>query len=181
MSTPASRLIAMQSTAANEQNRIPAWRSPWVIAWITLVIVVLGVNGLMVYFAFTTSPGLVIEDYYERGQNYERTMLSKNARDPGWVLHADIPEDIGVGERTRIRFFVVDRVGQPIAPDTVELFLYRPSDATRDFNVPMTVEGAGRYMADVSFPLVGVWDTLVAVRNGDDEYHVGQRIRVGQP
>jgi len=171
----------MQTTVADEHKPIPAWKSPWVIAWITLVLAVLGVNGVMVFFAVATNPGLVVVDYYERGQHYEHTISSKSARDPGWVLRADIPQDISAGETTPIRFFLVDKAGQPVIPESVELFVYRPSDATRDFSVSMAAEGPGRYVADVSFPLVGVWDTLVAARNGDDEYHIGQRIEVRRP
>lgn len=171
----------MPTTAAKENKSVPGWKSPWVRASIGLVITVLAVNGVMVYLAVTTNPGLVVEDYYERGQSYERTLFSKEARDPGWVLSADIPQDISAGVRTRIRFVLVDKAGQPVTPDGVELFIYRPSDATRDFSVTMTEEAPGRYLAEVSFPLIGVWDTLVAAHNGDDEYHIGKRIEVRRP
>ena len=145
------------------------------------MIAVLGVNFTMVYLAVATNPGLVVEDFYERGQHYEHTMFSKKAGDLGWVLRADIPKNISAGEPTDIHFVLVDKAGQPVTPDSVELFLYRPSDATRDFKVAMTEEGPGRYVADLSFPLIGVWDSLVAVWNGDEEYHVGQRIEVKGP
>ena len=174
-------LSRMQPAIANENRPLPAWKSPWVIGWLALVMTVLVVNALMVYLAVTTNPGLVVEDYYERGQAYERTMHSRSTDDPGWVMRADIPKDISAGETSPIRFFLVDEAGQPVIPESVELFVYRPSDATRDFSVPMMAEGPGRYMAQVSFPLVGVWDTLVAARRGDDEYHVGQRIEVRRP
>lgn len=171
----------MQTTPVNETKPLPGWKSPWVIAWIALVIVVLGVNAVMVYLAVATNPGLVVEDYYERGQNFERTLFSKDARDPGWVLTTDIPQDIRAGELTKIRFFLVDKAGQPVTPDAVDLYVYRPSDAARDFSVGMKEEAPGRYMAEVSFPLVGVWDTLVAARNGEDEHHIGKRIEVERP
>lgn len=171
----------MQPTSASQHRPLPAWKSPWVIAWIALVIAVLGVNFTMVYLAVATNPGLVVEDFYERGQHYERTMFSEKESDPGWVLRADIPQDISAGVPTPIRFFLVDKAGQPVTPDSVELFVYRPSDATRDFKIAMTEEGPGRYVADPSFPLIGVWDSLVAVRNGDEEYHFGQRIEVKRP
>jgi len=171
----------MQPTTANEHKPLPAWKSPWVITWIALVIAVLGVNLVMVYLAVATSPGLVVEDYYERGQNYEHSMASKRARDPGWVLRADIPQEVTAETPTPIRFFVVDKAGQPVTPEHVELFVYRPSDATRDFSTTMTEEGPGRYSAEVSFPLIGVWDTLMAVRSGNDEYHAGQRVEVKRP
>lgn len=169
----------MDSTESSKP--LPAWRSPWVIAWIGLVLTVLAVNGTMVYFAVTTSPGLVVDNYYDRGQDYERTLLTKLARDPGWEMRADIPAELRAGQATMIRFFLVDRAGQPVTPDSVELFAYRPSDKERDFSLPMVAEGKGRYMADVSFPLIGVWDTLVAVRAGGEEYTLGQRINVQRP
>jgi len=171
----------MQPTAVSEHKPLPAWKSPWVIAWIALVVTVLGVNFAMVYLAVTSNPGLVVEDYYERGRSYERSLSSRSAHNPGWLLRADIPQEIIAGEPIAIRFFLEDKAGQPVTPKDVELFVYRPSDATRDFSVRMAEEGPGRYVADLSFPLVGVWDTLVAARNGDDEYHVGQRIEARQP
>lgn len=169
----------MNST--DSDKALPAWRSPWVMGWIGLVVAVLAVNATMVYFAITTNPGLVVDNYYDRGQDYERTMLTKLSRDPGWEMKADIPADIRAGEKAVVRLFLVDRAGQPVTPDSVELYAYRPSDKARDFSQPMVAEGRGRYAADVSFPLIGVWDTLVAVREEGEEYTVGQRIHVQRP
>jgi len=171
----------MESSALHEQKPIPAWKSPWVIGWIALIATVLAVNLLMVYLAIETNPGLVTEDFYDRGQDYERNMASKLARDPGWNLHADVPSDLVIGHPSTIRFFITDKAGQPVSPDTVRFFAYRPSDATRDFALPMIEEGKGRYMVKVIFPLLGVWDTLVAVGRGEDEYNLSKRIHVGQP
>jgi nitrogen fixation protein FixH len=171
----------MDHTTAEQQKPLPAWRSPWVIAWIALVIAVLGVNLTMVYLAITTNPGLVVNDYYERGQHYERTMVSKVAADPGWEMQADVPRDIKAGERSVIRFFLVDKAGQPVKPDGVRFFAYRPSDAAEDFSLTMTEEGAGRYMAEVTFPLIGIWDTLIAVTSADKEYSLGKRVNIQRP
>jgi nitrogen fixation protein FixH len=160
---------------------MPAWKSPWVIGWIALVAVVLAVNLTMVVLAITTNPGLVNEDFYERGQDYEQTLVSKMARDPGWELRSDVPEEVKAGQPTVIRFFLVDKAGQPVVPDGVAFFAYRPSDATQDFSLPMVEEGRGRYRVDVTFPLIGVWDTLIAAQRGADEYNLGRRIHVRQP
>ena len=108
-------------------------------------------------------------------------MLSNLARDPGWEMRADIPADVKRGEKTTIRFFLVDRAGQPVVPDGVTFFAYRPSDSARDFNADMVEEGEGRYRVDVSFPLIGVWDTLVSVRQGEEEYNLAQRVYVQHP
>ncbi|MCF1182742.1 FixH family protein [Marichromatium gracile] len=170
--------MQIQSGAVHSAQPLPAWRSPWVIAWVGLIVVVLLVNLLMVYLAVATNPGLVNADYYERGQDYERTLVSRRARDPGWVMQADIPP-LQPGRVEAIRLFLVDRAGQPVEADAVTLHAYRPADAARDFSVPMRREGAGRYVAEVAFPLPGVWDTLIAVGHGEDEYSLDQRLEVG--
>jgi nitrogen fixation protein FixH len=158
-----------------------AWRSPWVIGWIGLVAVVLGVNLTMVWLAFSTSPGLVNDDYYERGQDYEKHLASRLAKDPGWTMRADIPPDLRPGSPATVRIVMVDKTGQPVSPDRVTFYAYRPSDKRLDFESAMTQEGAGRYAARVSFPLFGRWDWLIAVRQGEDEYTLGDELTVAKP
>jgi nitrogen fixation protein FixH len=135
----------------------------------------------MVYLAMRTNPGLVNDDYYERGQHYEQTLVSRLAKDPGWTMRVDIPSELKPGEETAIRVVLVDKAGQPVTPDSVTFYAYRPSDKTRDFSHPMTEEGKGRYATRASFPLVGHWDALIAVRQGEDEFTSGSRIVVPKP
>ncbi|MGE5155739.1 MAG: FixH family protein [Bdellovibrio bacteriovorus] len=168
-------------TTSSEAKTTSAWRSPWVIGWIGLVVTVLGVNLTMVVLAVATNPGLVNDDFYERGQDYERTLMSRRARDPGWTIKADFPSDIKSGEPTTVRVFLVDRAGQPVSPGAVTFFAYRPSDKSLDFSAPMMEEGKGRYVAQVSFPAFGLWDGLVAVGQGGDEYTTSARIAVARP
>lgn len=168
---------------SNQQQAVnmPAWKSPWVIGWIALVLVVLGVNLSMVYLAMRTNPGLVVEDYYARGQDYEKTLFSKRARDPGWHMVIDLPKNTLAGNHTPINFSIVDKAGVPVQPDAVTFYAYRPSDAARDFSVPMEQQATGLYSAKAQFRLKGVWDILVSARNGEEEYSVGQRIEVAAP
>jgi nitrogen fixation protein FixH len=173
---PIAGLTATQTPAPT-----PAWRSPWVIGWLVLVGSVLAINGAMVYLAIKTNPGLVVDDYYDRGQHYEQTLVSNLAKDPGWTMRAELPTDIKAGETRVVRFNLVDKAGQPVAVDGVTFYAYRPSDVTRDFSLPMTLEGPGRYVVQASFSVFGVWDTVFAARQGGDEYTHGQRLMVGRP
>ena len=45
----------------------------------------------------------------------------------------------------------------------------------------MREEGKGRYVAEVQFPLYGVWDTLFSVTANGAEYNKGERIQVLRP
>ncbi len=171
----------MQSHSAPQTSPTPAWRNPWLIGWFALVAVFLAVNGVMIYLAISTNPGLVVEDYYDRGQYYEHNLASKLAQDPGWALSANVPKDVKAGQAQVLRFFVSDKAGQPVAVDGATFYAYRPSDVGRDFSSPMETEAPGRYVVTVSFPLVGVWDTLFAARLGGDEHSLGQRLIVARP
>ncbi|QVL48511.1 MAG: FixH family protein [Thiocapsa sp.] len=159
----------------------PALRSPWVLASIGLIITVLAVNLTFVILAIRTNPGLVNANYYERGQDYERTMISRQARDPGWLMRADIPRPLTAGVEESMRLVLVDHAGQPVDVDQATFYAYRPSDVSRDFALPMIREAKGRYLAETSFPLIGVWDILIAVQSGEDEYSVGERVNVARP
>lgn len=163
------------------ERKVSPWQSPWVIAWVGLIIVFVAANGVMIFLAIQTSPGLVVEDYYDRGQDYERSMLTRMSRDAGWHARLDVPSDVAAGRTSPVRFSVVDRAGTPIEAESVTLYAYRPSDARYDFDLPMEAEGAGLYRADVRFPLIGVWDVLASVKRGDEEFNVGQRIAVARP
>jgi nitrogen fixation protein FixH len=166
--------------SASTPAPMAAWRRPWVRAWFALVASVLAINGVMVYFAIQTNPGLVVDDYYDRGQHYEKTLASKLAKDPGWSMQPEMPVRIKAGEPQTVRFTLTDKDGQPVSADAVTFYAYRPSDLSRDFSLPMSLEGPGRYVVEASFPVMGVWDTLFAVRQGEDEYTRGQRLMVGR-
>ncbi|MCB1857003.1 MAG: FixH family protein [Gammaproteobacteria bacterium] len=156
-----------------------AWRSPWVIGWVTLLILFIGVSVFRIYLAVKTDPGLVDENYYERGQDHAQNRLKRLARDPGWQMTIDAPEYVDVATPSLWGFSVLNTEGEPVTPDSVVFYAYRPSDAKQDFSVSMREIGLGRYQAEVSFPLKGVWDILVSVKNGEDEYNTPYWISAG--
>ncbi|MCU7845563.1 MAG: FixH family protein [Candidatus Thiodiazotropha sp. (ex Monitilora ramsayi)] len=156
-----------------------AWRSPWVIGWVLMVVIFFTMNMIMIYLAQDKNPGLVVEDFYDRGQDYEKNMLKRQARNPGWQMKIELPKKIDVDEPVICRFTVLDKAGNPVEPDSVTFYAYRPSDAKKDFSKPMEKIGPGLYQAEVSFPMLGAWDLLVSAKNGEDEYNTPKRLGVG--
>jgi len=163
----------------NSANKNSAWRSPWVIAWVAMVVIFFSMNLFMIFMAVDNNPGLVVDDFYARGQDYEKNMLKRQARDPGWTMRIQLPKKIEVNETVTCRFSVKDKAGLPISPDSVTFYAYRPSDSDQDFSVPMREVETGLYEAQLSFPLFGAWDALVSVKNGEDEFNTPRRIGVG--
>jgi nitrogen fixation protein FixH len=156
-----------------------AWQSPWVIGWIGLLVVFVLANMVMIYLAIDRNPGLVVDDYYDRGQNYEKNMLKRQAKDPGWKMKIVAPEYVDVGKAASFGFTLKDKQGNPVTPDAVTFYAYRPADRNQDFSVSMAQSAPGHYQADITFPLLGVWDILVSVRQGEDEYNVPHRLSAG--
>lgn len=156
-----------------------AWRSPWVITWVGILVAFILVSGVRVFLAVDSNPGLVVDDFYERGQDYENNLLKRMARDPGWKMRIEAPRFVDIGKPARYGFSVSDSEGRPVTPDSVVFYVYRPADAAKDFSVPMQQLRPGYYQAEVSFPLLGVWDILVSASKGDDEFNVPHRVSAG--
>jgi nitrogen fixation protein FixH len=146
-----------------------------------MLVVFLGANAVMIYLAVDTNPGLVTSDYYERGRAYERGVSAREAQAGRYQLHLDVPAELRPGEPVTLRVVVVDQAGVPLEADTATLYVYRPSDAEADFSVPMRREGSGRYVAELVFPLKGIWDVIASVQDGEQEHNLPRRVSVRTP
>jgi len=154
------------------------WRNPWVLGMFGFLIVFVVANVHMIYLSSTGGPGLVVDNYYERGEHYEKTMLKRQAQDPGWKMKLITPEPLKVGKKQIINIAVMDKAVKPINRDSVVLNLYRPSDKNEDFSLPMQRIDEGLYEVEISFSLPGVWDVLVSMPNKDHEVNLAYRIDV---
>ncbi len=154
------------------------WRSPWMWGWFGILASVVTANCIMIYLAVDGSPGLVVEDYYDRGQHYEKNMVARMAKDPGWVMQISEPKNLRQDTPNVIQFSLATKEGGAVNPDRVIFYAYRPSDAKADFSLPMQAVGSGLYQAEVTFPLKGIWDVLVSVQKEGEEYNEALRLGV---
>lgn len=167
------------------QDNKQAMRNPWVLGWLGLLVTVLAVNVIFIVTAFKTTPGLVEDDYYEKGrdveQNFHKKMEARNRL--GWDIKLQAPAEILVGQAYTYHVNIVDKVGMPVKDVSVGMQAYRPSDANEDIRMPMeAVSGAsGVYQVRLALPLKGIWDLKVQVASGDDELDISRRISVVAP
>lgn len=160
------------------QDNPQALRNPWIIGWLGIIVMFLSINAVFIYLAITTSPGLVTEDYYEKGQQYEQNVLKLMAAQQTlqWETKLAVPGQI-VSRQTGIyRFSAVDVRGVPVMDADVQLVAYRPSDADADIRVDMNQVAPGQYEARLALPLPGLWDLNITVKNGGDEFRLSHRI-----
>jgi len=170
-------------TGANgflSQSNKSAFRNPWVWGWIALVVIVFAVNAGMVATAVLTNPGLVEEDYYEKGREFEQTFLKRMAARSalGWELGIEVPSRLVTGKSSVVRLTATDKNGLPISGAEVTLTAYRPSDATADFTIPMKEIVPGQYDGFADFPLKGIWELKARITKGEDSFDLSRRIIV---
>lgn len=161
------------------QSNKQAWRNPWVIGWLAMVALVFAINAFMISQAVTTAPGLVNEQYYDKGKNYHETIAKRDqVASLGWNVVLDKPSRPAFGAANTYRIVAVDAAGVPLAAESVMLHAYRPADQNADFELAFVEEGPGRFVAEVTFPLKGMWDLVVAVKAGEHDYEIAERTKV---
>jgi len=162
------------------QQNSQAFRNPWVIGWLLLVLVVLVVNAGMITMAFLTNPGLVEQDYYEKGRERERhfqqQLAARNAL--GWQLTLTPPERIVQGESGLFRLQLLQADDTPLRGAEISVTAYRPADASADFTFPLKEIVPGQYDGFAALPLKGLWDLNIVIRHGSDSYDLSRRIAV---
>lgn len=157
-----------------------AWRNPWVWTLAGIMGVTLLVNGTLITIAFLQPPGLVVEDYYEKGKSYfyNQAQREKARARLGWDLALDLPQAPQQAAAQPYLVRAVDRHGRPIEGARAEFAAFRPAEDGHDFSLPMQDVGAGYYAANVDFSLPGHWDLIVTVQDGGDKLDIAERIFV---
>lgn len=148
--------------------------------------VVFAVNGIMVFMALSSWSGLSTDHPYERGLRYNKTLEAMAQRDAlGWqetiVFTQPSAEPLpavsngaasngaasdgaasrasGAGDegQGRITLEMRDRDGELLEGLLVAGQIWRPTNEGFDRPIELKPVGAGRYEADVAFPLRGNW------------------------
>lgn len=163
----------------NTKTKKQHWyKSPWLIGWLLLVLVVVAVNAYMITQSINDFPGLVVDDFYDRGQDYEENIVTKLENNQKWTTEFNINE-IYIGQETIIDFKLQDKDGKTANIEKLTLFAYRPSDAKKDFSVVMLpMPNKIDYQAKITFPDKGKWDLLASAVIDGIEVNYAQSIFV---
>jgi len=159
-----------------------AWKNPFVVAWFVILTIVLAVNFFMVSMAIVTNPGLVIDDFYEKGKNMDAILAERKRMEKlGWQLKIDLPV-LSEGKTDTVTLQVMDKENQPLEVETAVLYYYRPSSRKLDGEQPLAPTGTpGEYQSDFVLNVKGKWDIVMEVTQGDIRYNVGRSIMVRDP
>ena len=163
----------------NVKSNSQSWyKSPLLLAWLFLVLTAMAGTIYMVIQANSGFPGLVVDDFYERGQDYEENIHKKFENNEKWTTEFQTDE-IYLNKATVISISITDNAGIPAKPEGVTLFAYRPSNSKKDFSVPMKLSADKRtYQANMTFDVKGKWDLLASIKIEGVEVNYAKNIFV---
>ena len=139
------------------------YKSPLLLVWLFLVIMAMSGTIYMVIQANSGFPGLVVDDFYERGQDYEENIQIKLDNNNKWLPKFRINQPY-LNRSVIVNFLITDQAGNAAPVETVTLYAYRPSDSKQDFSKEMVlISGRAIYQVKVGFKRKGKWDLLASV------------------
>lgn len=131
------------------------------------------VNGVFLYAALSTYTGVVADEPYRKGLNYnERIAAAERQKNLGWVAETALDPDAG------LTLVLHEAEGAPVSGLFISGVLGRPSTREHDRNVVFTEVAPGRYTANVEALSPGAWlVNLEAVWVGSGETEPVYRMR----
>jgi nitrogen fixation protein FixH len=156
-----------------ERKRIDPWL-PWF--FVLFFVVVLAVNGVMVYFAAASWTGVETRQPYIKGLDYNRTLADvERQKALGWTADLSVTPD---AEGARLDLSLADARRLAVAGARVTARLVRPTHEGHDFEIDLEDRGRGRYAGVVRTPLPGQWDVRVSVTHSSGQYRLTRRVVV---
>ncbi len=162
-------------TDQNDKNK--AWKNPWFLGWMGLLVFVFIVNFSMVFMAITNKPRLLTDDFYKKGKAYSDNRLKLEANKLPWQAKVELPDDISFSQASTFKYHIIDEKSlQPVSPAEVIFYAYRPSDGHYDFSQKMTEIATGQYTTTIKFPLKGIWDIIISAQQDGKEHNTAFNI-----
>jgi uncharacterized protein len=143
------------SEKMNTSTIKPWYREPWPWYLASGPLIVVVASLVTAWIAYSTSDGLVTDDYYKQGLAVDRTLArSKEAASLGLEVRARFTAegvDLGLISAADSKF---------AAPKALNLTLSHPTRAGLDQTVTLT-SANGRYTGKIRLPASGHWLVLV--------------------
>lgn len=143
---------------------------PWVFAGMMLIVI--AVNGVLIYSAVHSFTGTTTGQAYDRGRAYNHVIEEAERQAAlGWTPHVGLADG-------RLRVSVTDREGSAV-PGRLEGLLHRPLDG-RAVPLVFAAVAVGDWSAEAATPAAGQWEARLTLTDAAGR-HLDIRQRVIAP
>lgn len=147
---------------------------PWI--FVAGMLLVVAVNGVLIFAALGTWSGLAVDRPYERGLGYNRALAAAERQEKlGWAIEAQIDT---APSGNRLVIDAADRDSQPMNALRIDVVLERPLGPRETQKVELRWIAAGRYAAGLPPLARGQWQARIAASNGGDIVLLSRRLTV---
>lgn len=152
---------------------IPRKSDKWIPWYFVAFFVVLAIlDGAFVTIALSTHRGVVTDNAYQKGLNYNQTIAASERQDAlGWA--GTISFESGM-----LLLALSDKDQVAIKEANVTAYISRPAQAGFDFSVPLELNTEGVYSNNVIFPTKGLWNVRIMATWQQQQYQKSQNIVV---
>ena len=164
--------------SVDSHSEMPSRRDNWVPwAFVAFFLVVFAVNGVFIYLATTSWVGLVTENPYERGLNYNEVLAAKAEQERlGWAHEIAFQQGGTADDKWHgtLSTRLTDKAGLAIEGAVVKAVAERPGRYSQVFAVPLQQHGSGIYTGTVELPLPGQWHVKILAQKGASTYRAAE-------
>lgn len=159
----------MTSMAAASRPRRDRW-IPW--SFVAMMLLVIAVNGGLVYAALSTFTGVAVDESYEHGRVYNQVIDAQRRQDAlGWQLGL-------AREGDHLTIVARGPDGAPLTDLALTGSLIRPVDPLPDRPLAFDNLGGGRYQTTIAAAAAGQWDARVIAVRGANRFVLVERVIV---
>jgi nitrogen fixation protein FixH len=159
------------------KERKDGWWYPWIFVGGFAVIIT--VNGIMMYFAFTSWTGLETKEHYVKGLAYDANVEgARKQADLGWTVKLSIDSEAVDDKKRKVSFETqfLDDQGNPVAPLNARAFFVRPTSEGLDKELTAQLTAPGIVSGEVVLDLAGQWDVRIHAESQGRQYQHVQRV-----
>ena len=153
----------------NKKSKIPYF-------FFVFFAVFIAVDIAFIYISKVTWRGTVMDDSYEKGRKYNRTLMStKKQNELNWS--GNISQKFIENKKALLIFDLKNQSNKIIKNAKVKIKLVRPVQAGFDFETELTFDkNNNNYQKEINFPLKGLWKIELRVFVDKDVFQYSQRI-----
>lgn len=147
----------------------------WLIAFFAVIFTA---NGIFIYLALGSFPGVAVESSYEAGQAYNQEIEA--AREQAALNWQVASELLRSGEHGG-KLIVTAKDGRqsPLFSVDITAVLQHPAQEKADVEVFLSADGGGRYVGEVSDLPAGNWNLVLEIaQDGERKFRSENRVFV---